>query len=127
MDKKAQSQAAWALLTEGVAQARLNAHRLRHQVERTLRLVEESEQKEHLYQLAGDMIVSVPKRLDDLEVALDRTALALSKMGVDFLEARLPFSDKALVDETLAPAYGQSQFKHSVHKVVARYLGKKRG
>jgi hypothetical protein len=122
MDRKAQSQAAYALLLQGVSQARLEAHRIRHQVERALRLVENSEHKEHLYQVAGDMIISIPKRLDDLEVSLDRTGLALVKMSEEFLEARLPLDDKNLVEDTLTSAFGQSKFDQSVKKVTARYL-----
>jgi hypothetical protein len=75
-------------------------------VNRCLKLVEASEEKDHLYQVAGDIIVSLPNRLEKLQVVLDRTSLALSKMGEDFLEARLPISEKNLVDEAMSPAFG---------------------
>ena len=124
VDKTASSQAAWALLIEGVARARLEAHRMRHLTDRSLRLVEDSEHKEHLYQIAGDIIISLPKRLEEMEIALDRTSLALSKMGEEFLEARLPLSEKVMVDEAVEAAFGKNQFHDSLSRVVARYNAK---
>lgn len=124
--KTASSQAAWALLTEGVTRARVETHRLHHLVSRVMKLVEASENKEHLYQVAGDVIEAVPQRLLALETALDRTGLALSKMGQEFLEARLPLSEKTLVDEAVESAFGVHQVKHSMaHRVADRYLNKR--
>jgi len=113
-DKTASSQVAWALLTEGVTRARVEAHRLKHMIVRATKLVEESSEKEHLYQVAGDIIVGLPARLEQLEVALDRSGLALSKMGVEFLEARLPLSEKNMVDEAVEPAFGGGRPMESV-------------
>jgi len=125
--KKANSQAAWALLTEGVTAARLEAHRLQHMTNRATRLVNESSQKDHLYEMAGDIIVALPDRLNHLITDLDRTALALSRMGQDFLESRLSLSDKNLVDEAVSSAFGKSSPKESelASRVARRYLEKK--
>ena len=120
--KNASSQAAWALLTEGVALARVETHRMRHLVERALGLIEKSPEKEHLYQVAGDIILGMPQRLDKMEVVLDRTGLALSKMGEEFLEARLPLSEKRLVDDAIESAFGGSQLHQSVERVASRYI-----
>lgn len=124
--KEASSQAAWALLTEGVTRARIEAHRLQHLINRASSMVEASDQKEHLYQVAGDIIVALPARLDQLLTALDRTGLALSKMGQEFLESRLSISDKTMVDEAIETAFGRSQVRHSdaAQRVAARYLKK---
>ena len=123
--KTASSQAAWALLNEGVSQARLDAHRIQHLMSRCLKLVEASEAKDHIYQVAGDIIVGLPKRLDHLEMILDRTSLALAKMGETFLEARLPISEKTLVDEAITSAFGGSGKKGSLeYRVSQRYLKK---
>lgn len=111
--KTASSQAAWALITEGVTQSRLEAHRLRHLSNRALKLVQSSDQREHLYQAAGDIITALPERLAALEQVIDRTALVLSKMGENFLEARLPLSEKQLVNETLSPAFGGGMTRSS--------------
>jgi hypothetical protein len=105
-DKRGSSEAAWALITEGVTAARLEAHRLKHLMTRGMKLVNESEHREHLFQLAGDILAGGPQRMTGLEIALDRTALALSKMGEDYLKARLPISEKTLVEEAVEPAGG---------------------
>ena len=122
--KTASSQAAWALLTEGVTRSRLEVHRIQLLVQRVMSLVDESEKKEHIYQVAGDAIEGMPQRLQALEVALDRTSLALSKMGQEFFESRLPLSEKNLVDEAIESAFGASQPKHSVsaRRVADRYM-----
>ena len=120
-EKTASSQVAWALLTEGVASARVEAHRLRHLVVRAQKLVQDSEQREHIHQVAGDILLAVPKRLDRLEITLDRTALALSKMGESFLEARLPFSDKVQVDEAIQPTFG-GPMRKTTDRLAQRWL-----
>jgi len=124
VQKTASSQAAWALLTEGVTRARLEAHRLRHLTTRAQELIDASEHREHFYQMAGDIIVAVPTRLEQLEVVLDRTGLALAKMGQDFLEARLPLSEKTLVDEAVQSAFGGGGKSREsvVDRVAKRYL-----
>lgn len=120
--KSASSQAAWALLTEGVASARVEAHRLKHLINRGLKLVGESDHKEHLHQIAGDLIVALPRRLERLEIDLDRTSLALAKMGEGFLESRLPLSDKTEVDEAVEPAFGGGQMRYAVDRVALRWF-----
>jgi hypothetical protein len=120
-EKTASSQAAWALLTEGVSRSRLETHRIQLLVERVMKLVEASDHKEHIYQVAGDAIQAMPKRLSALEVALDRTSLALSKMGVEFYDSRLPLSEKALVDEAISAAFGSSRSKDSAARVARRF------
>ena len=123
-NKTASSQAAWALLTEGVASARVEAHRLKHLVNRATKLVEESSHKEHIHQMAGDILQAVPRRLERLEIDLDRTSLALAKMGEKFLEARLPLKDKTEVDEAVTPAFGGGgvRFAAAVDRVSIRFL-----
>lgn len=127
MKKDASSQAAWALLIRGVAEARTEAHRLRHLVNRGLKIAEASEQKEHLYAIAGDLLVGMPKRLGVLERVLDRTSYALSVMGSEFFESRLAIPDRELVEE--AVKHSQQPFpgstkRSSAHKVATRYLAR---
>lgn len=123
MKKESSSQAAWALLMEGVSQARIEAHRLQHLISRAQDLVENSPEKESLYQIAGDVIVGLPRRLEKLVRALDRTSLALSKMGEDFLESRLPIDDKTMIEEAVASAaFGGTQTRNSIERIAKRYL-----
>lgn len=125
MQKRASSQAAWALLTEGVTQARVETHRAQHLLNRAQRLIDASEEKDHIYQVAGDIILALPQRLERMAIILDRTGLALSRMGEEFLEARLPLSDKAMVDEAIEAAFGKGSHHHSmVDRVASRYLKK---
>lgn len=102
--RTASSQVSWALLTEGVAAARVDLHRVKLLVERAARLVEDSEAREHLYQVAGDLITGLPQRIADAEVSLDRTSYALALMGEDFLRGRLPLGARNRVDEAEATA-----------------------
>lgn len=119
-DKQAgQTQVAWALLTEGVSQARLEAHRLRHTMNRVQTMVDKSPAKEHLYERAGDIIMALPRRLEALETALDRTSYALSVLGAEHLRERLPMADRALVDDA---AHKGAPFGRSAARVAERYL-----
>lgn len=123
--KEASSEAAWALLMEGVTAARLETHRLKILVNRSLKVVHDSEKRDHLYQVAGDIILAVPDRLQRLETVLDRTLLALAGMGEGFLSARLPFSEKQLVEEASTPAFGGGASKSSVDSVTKAYFLRK--
>lgn len=116
--KSASSQVAWALIIEGVTAARVEAHRIKHLFNRALKLVEQSEHTEHVHQVAGDLIQGFPRRLEKLEIDLDRTSLALAKMGQVFLEARLPLHDKAQVDEATLPAFGGGGVRYASVEVL---------
>lgn len=126
-DRQASSEAAWALIIEGVSAARLEVHRLKHLVSRATKLVEKSKYREHLYQIAGDLINAIPERITQSERFLDRTSLALSKMGDEFLSARLPVSDKNMVDDAIEASGGfanglRSPKSHLTQRVAQRYL-----
>lgn len=116
------SQAAWALLTEGVSSARIEAHRLRALISRTLKLIADSDAEEHLYQIAGDLIQAGPEQIEKLERHLDRTSYALSVLGEDTLRETLPLSDRKLVDEAVERA---SSLDHMRRSVAAKYLARK--
>lgn len=120
--RKASSQVAWSLLTEGVTDARLNVHRVRLLAQRAINLVEQSVARDHLYQVAGDIIVALPEALDDAEVALDRTSYALTVMGQEFLRGRLPFTDRDIVDNAVksSPFASPKREKESMDARVAR-------
>jgi len=124
-DKTAgQTQVAWALLTEGVAEARVEAHRLRHLMTRALKIVEKSPEKDHLYQVAGDIIMTAPQRLDKMESTLDRLSYALSVLGTDHLRDRLSLSDRAMVDDAVHQArpFASPASPKSTARVAYRYL-----
>jgi len=120
------SQAAWALLTEGVTAARLEAHRLRHLVTRAEAIIAASSEREHINEVAGDIIQGIPARLEVLERHLDRTTYALSKLGEDHLRERLPLSDRKQVDEAVhqAKPLGGPVPRARTEHVIARYLSR---
>lgn len=116
------SQVDWALLVEGVSSARLEAHRLRHLLNRAMALVQNSEKRDHIYQVAGDVVLGIPKRLDKLDSDLDRTLLALTGMGKDFLRARMTIEDKTLLDEASTSAPAMSVKQSSAARIARRCL-----
>lgn len=116
--KKASSQVSWSLLMEGVTSARVDLHRLHILLDRAQALVDNSVAKEHLWQVAGDLILGIPAKLESVENSLDRTAYAMTKMGEEFLRGRLPLEDRLRVDEgvkSLPPTE-----KESIQARVAR-------
>lgn len=116
----ASSQAAWALLTEGVTSASVEAHRLRHMITRVLKMVEVSPAKEHIYEVAGDLIQAVPSRLEALENDLNRTSYALTVIGEDHLRDRLPMADRKVVDE--ATERSKPMFGPMLNRVAERFM-----
>ena len=124
MKKRSSSQSAWALLASSVSQARVEAHRLRHMVNRGQKAVDQSTKRDHLYEVAGDLIVGVPQRLSKLESLLDRTSYALSIMGEEFFKGRLPLEDRTMVDE--AVKFSQSPFPSS-RRVARKFMASSEG
>jgi hypothetical protein len=127
MKKNSNSQAAWALLTEGVTKSRLDAHKLQLAIRRIERLIEKSENKDDIYQVAGDLIQSVPKDLDSLISTLDRTSLALAKMGESFLQGRLSIDDLNMVEDATESASfgGNKEIKSIRNAFLSRKINEK--
>lgn len=103
----------WALLAEACAAARLEVHRLRHLVTRGMDVIEDSEERDHIYQVAGDILMVAPRRMDVLEGHLDRLSYALSVLGAEELRDQVSLSDRALVDDAT---------HKSAARVAARFL-----
>lgn len=126
--KQAGSQAGWALLSGGVNAARVDAHRLHQLLLKVEKLVETSTKKEHIYQVAGDLLLAIPKMVERIEAQLDETSYALAVMGTSHLQDRLPISSRALVDATVEgnSAFSAPQTRSSAERVAARWM-KQRG
>jgi Mg2+ and Co2+ transporter CorA len=127
ISRSAGSQAGWALITGGVSSARVQAHRLHQLLTKIMKLVDSSPAKEHLYQVAGDIIMAFPKALEDLEQQLDETNYALSMMGTDHLKERLPITRRNKVEETIegAPAFGAPMLRQTAKRVAERHMAKR--
>jgi hypothetical protein len=123
--KDAASEAAWAILTQGVTASRIEAHKLRIYIQRMLLLVEKSVKRDHIYQVAGDLVKAAPETIERLSNQLDKTSYALSMMGQDFLAQQLSFDDKNEVLDAVSVTkpFGSSMSKRS--SVVIKYLLRK--
>lgn len=104
MRKRSSSEVEWALILEGVVSSRLQAHNLHRQINRALALIEKSEKKDHFYQVAGDLIMEVPKQINQLEMELDATSLALTYLTQDDIKPRLPMYVKDKINDALETA-----------------------
>ncbi len=118
MDKKANSQASWSLISEGVNSARVEAHRISVCVKQLLEGIKENpELEEELQKLCGDVLLMIPRSAENMEKSLDKTTYALIKLGEGFYRQRLPHEDRELVD--IASKFNPYP---SARKVSAKYL-----
>ena len=126
--KKAGSQAGWALITGGVNAARVDVHRIHHLLNKVMKLVETSPEKEHIFQVAGDIMMALPSLMTRLEDQLDETSFALACMGKEHLKERLPISRRNQVEVAIegAPNFGVPMSRRSVERVAERYLQEQR-
>ena len=77
-------------MQECLADARVVLLRLKKMVVRANTLVESSPQKNHIYEVAGDIVFNIPQVMADLERAIQGAALAAAKMDAAELEKLLP-------------------------------------
>lgn len=98
--KIADNQMEWEVVIEGVTATRLEVHRLHQMLNRALKVIELSGKEEEAFEAAGDLIVSIPEKVKEIERLLDRTSYALAKNGQESLKNRLPASDRNYVEET---------------------------
>lgn len=73
-------------LQEEVSNARLHCDELKNLAVRALDLINASQQREHFYSVAGDIIHGVPQALMKLERSLNAAAMAVNK--IDYEELR---------------------------------------
>jgi hypothetical protein len=122
LNKTSTSEATWALLVEGVSAARLQAHRLQHLTDRAQAIIEASDECEHIYEVAGDIIQGAPDRLRDLTRVLDRLGYALAKIGEDNLREHLSADDRFLVDSALEGRKDPTLLQPMANRLALRHL-----
>ena len=76
-------------LMEELTDARLRCEQLKGYIDRAMRLVSESTQKNHIYEVAADLLYAIPDALFRLDKALDATALAASRLDYEELKQEL--------------------------------------
>ena len=103
MDRKAQAEQ-WTLVNSNVADAKLQAHHLRQLLVRVRGLVESSDHKDHLYQVAGDLMSSIPETFEKLEARLDEAQLALAYMGRKQLNNKVSPEASARIERAMKSA-----------------------
>lgn len=72
-------------IQEELSDARLRLDELKNYVVRALELVNASNQRDHLYAIAGDIIHAIPETLLKLERSLQATAMAVNKLDYEEL------------------------------------------
>lgn len=69
-----------------LSKARLCTENIKHLVVRSIKLIQDSGQRDHFYEVAGDIIHSLPAELSGLETALNSAAISVNKL--DYEEIR---------------------------------------
>ena len=87
-----------ALLQEALATSKLSLDKLQEFNLRIQELVKESPARDHLYEVAGDIIMGVPSILESLDDALSKASLVASAMTQDLLQTKLPIEDLQKLD-----------------------------
>ncbi|MFA5054144.1 MAG: hypothetical protein WC565_08795, partial [Parcubacteria group bacterium] len=76
-------------LTEELGDARLRCTQLKQLVTKAVELVEKSGNRDHFYEMAGDVIYGIPDLLFRLDKALDAASLAASKLDYEEIKQGL--------------------------------------
>ncbi len=82
---QARTASAMIYIQEELSDARLRCDEVRGMVSRALELVNKSNQRDHLYQVAGDIIYGLPQSLLALQRALEAAAMAVNKVDYEDL------------------------------------------
>ena len=90
-----------ALIQSGASQSRVALDQLKAMVDRALALVNESDQKDHIYAEAGDMISNVRGVLDRLEEGLAIVSYASAKVDEKKLKNGIPATIRDEIDKAV--------------------------
>lgn len=88
-------------LQEELTDARMRCDQLKKFVDRAVRHISDSPQKDHFYEVAGDLIYGIPDALFRLDKALDATALAAARLDYEELKQSLKPEKVELLEEVL--------------------------
>lgn len=79
----------------------MRCDQLKKFVDRAVRHISDSPQKDHFYEVAGDLIYGIPDALFRLDKALDATALAAARLDYEELKQSLKPEKVELLEEVL--------------------------
>lgn len=88
-------------LQEELTDARMRCDQLKKFVDRAVRHISDSPQKDTFYEVAGDLIYGIPDALFRLDKALDATALAAARLDYEELKQSLKPEKVELLEEVL--------------------------
>lgn len=90
-----------AVLLNGASQARIAFDQIERIVERAVRLIDESEKKEHIYSEAGDMITNMRSLLSQANEGLSLLSYAAAKVDEKKLKNDFPASLRDEIDNAV--------------------------
>lgn len=76
-------------LIEELSDARMRCDQLKRYVAQAVKLINESEKKDHFFEVAGNLLYGIPETLFKLDKALNATALAATRIDYDELKQQL--------------------------------------
>ncbi len=88
-------------LQEELTDARMRCDQLKKFVDRAVRHISDSPQRDTFYEVAGDLIYGIPDALFRLDKALDATALAAARLDYEELKQSLKPEKVELLEEVL--------------------------
>lgn len=110
-----------AAVMASTSEARVELHRLSQKLHKALRMVDESERRDHLYKMAGDLIESIPGDLDKLSSLINKANLALSSLNVEF-DSDLSMDDRSFVEDSMdSDKVARILTARYVKKIVGRH------
>lgn len=76
-------------LMEELTDARMRCDQLKRYVAQAVKLINDSEKKDHFFEVAGNLLYGIPETLFKLDKALDATALAATRLDYEELKQQL--------------------------------------
>lgn len=103
-------------IMEELGDARLHCAQLTHYVDLARQIIEKSEAKDHLFEVAGHLIQAIPEHLFKLEKSLQAVALAADRMDYEEIKQEL----KPEKVEELERVLKQVRIRHVPHRSEPR-------
>jgi len=123
-ERKKLANAEAAIFLKEISSAKVEAQMLRNYLVRAKKLVDKSKEKEHLYEVAGDLILEIPEAIERLEHSLDMILYMTTVSTKKILSPKITLEEK----QSLERSFVDTQFEQSVNnlskKVASRYLRK---